>query len=66
MEYFLLFCVLLIGGLKAKDFFASSDDELVEKAKKGEECGILYEGNVKIEEGDVLQIYTEERRKGEL
>ena len=38
----------------------------IEKAKKGEECGILYEGNVKIEEGDVLQIYTEERRKGEL
>ena len=36
MEYFLLFCVLLIGGLKAKDFFASSDDELVEKAKKGD------------------------------
>ncbi len=35
MEYFLLFCVLLIGGLKAKDFFASSDDGLVEKAKKG-------------------------------
>ena len=29
----------------------------VEKAGKGEECGILYEGDVKIEEGDVLQIY---------
>ena len=38
----------------------------IEKAKKGEECGILYEGNVKIEEGDVLQIYTEDRIKGEL
>ena len=38
----------------------------VEKAGKGEECGILYEGSIKIEEGDTLNIYTEERRKGEL
>ena len=37
-----------------------------EKAAKGEECGLLYEGEVKIEEGDILQVYTEERRKGEL
>lgn len=28
-----------------------------EAAIKGEECGILYEGDVKIEEGDILQIY---------
>ena len=38
----------------------------VEKAIKGEECGILFEGDVKIEEGDILVIYTEERRRGEL
>ena len=38
----------------------------IESAKKGEEIGILYEGNVKIEEGDVLAIYVEERQKGEL
>ena len=38
----------------------------IDKAGKGEECGLLYEGNVKIEEGDVLQIYTEERIKKEL
>jgi len=37
-----------------------------ERAAKGEECGLLYEGEVKIEEGDILQVYTEERRKGEL
>ena len=30
---------------------------------KGEECGILFEGDVKIEEGDVLIFYKEERRK---
>jgi len=34
--------------------------------QKGEECGILFEGEVKIEEGDVLLFYTEERIKGQL
>jgi len=33
---------------------------------KGQECGLLFEGDVKIEEGDVLQSYIEERRKAEL
>ncbi len=37
-----------------------------EKISKGEECGILFEGDVKIETGDVLLIYTEEKKKGEL
>jgi len=35
----------------------------VERVLKGEECGILYEGDVKIEAGDILLIYTEERKK---
>jgi len=35
----------------------------VEKLKKGEECGILYEGNVKVQKGDVLQFYVEEQKK---
>jgi len=38
----------------------------VERAIKGDECGILYKGNTKIKEGDILVIYTKERRKGEL
>ena len=38
----------------------------VDKALKGQECGILFEGDVRIEEGDVLAGYEEERRKGEL
>jgi len=42
------------------------DKKDAERAKKGEECGVLYEGDVKIEEGDVLMIYAEERKKGEL
>jgi len=29
----------------------------VDKANQGEECGISYEGNIKIEEGDLLQAY---------
>ena len=37
-----------------------------EKISKGEECGILYEGDVKVEEEDVLLIYTEERKKEEI
>jgi translation initiation factor IF-2 len=31
---------------------------------KGEECGILFEGDVIIEEGDILLFYTEEKKKG--
>jgi len=38
----------------------------VEKLIKGDECGILFEGNTKIQEGDILVFYIEERRKGEL
>ena len=38
----------------------------VEKAIKGDECGVLYEGDTRIEEGDILVIYTKEKRKGEL
>jgi translation initiation factor IF-2 len=34
----------------------------IEKATKGEECGILFEGDIKIEEGDILVIHIEEKR----
>lgn len=33
---------------------------------KGAECGILYQGDTEIEEGDILHIYIKETRKGEL
>jgi len=33
---------------------------------KGDECGILYEGDAKVEEGDVLLMFGEDRKKGEL
>lgn len=42
------------------------DKKDVEKLGKGDEAGILFEGNIKIEKGDILIAYTEERRKGEL
>jgi len=34
------------------------DKKEIGELPKGAECGILYEGNVKIEEGDILVIYT--------
>lgn len=37
-----------------------------EKVIKGQECGILYEGEMKVEQGDVLGVFTQEKRKGEL
>lgn len=38
----------------------------VDKLIRGDECGILFEGGIKIQEGDTIVIYTEERIKGEL
>jgi translation initiation factor IF-2 len=38
----------------------------VGKVIKGEECGILYEGDIKVEVGDILVMYQETRTKGEL
>ena len=37
-----------------------------DKVKQGNEIGILFESDFKIEEGDFLQMYKEERKKGEL
>ena len=38
----------------------------VDKIKKGNEAGLLFESDTKVEEGDFLQMYEEERKKGEL
>ena len=38
----------------------------VDLVRKGDEAGILFEGNVKIEKGDIVVAYIEERKKGEL
>ena len=42
------------------------DKKDVDLLKKGAEAGILFEGNVTIEKGDIIVGYTEERKRGEL
>jgi len=42
------------------------DKKDIDKLSKGDEAGILFEGNTKIEKGDILQAYVEERKRGEL
>ncbi|MCX6722417.1 MAG: translation initiation factor IF-2 [Candidatus Staskawiczbacteria bacterium] len=42
------------------------DKKDIDLLRKGDEAGILFEGNVKIEKGDIIQAYVEERKKGEL
>lgn len=42
------------------------DKKDIPRLAKGQECGILYEGNVKIEEGDILVIYKEEKKKEDI
>jgi len=42
------------------------DKKDFDKLVKGDECGILFEGNVNVEKGDILVSYTEERQKGVL
>jgi translation initiation factor IF-2 len=37
-----------------------------DRVVRGEECGILFEGDIKIDTGDVLTAYVEEKKKGEL
>ncbi|OGZ66453.1 MAG: translation initiation factor IF-2 [Candidatus Staskawiczbacteria bacterium RIFCSPHIGHO2_02_FULL_43_16] len=40
------------------------DKKDIDLLKKGDEAGILFEGNIKIEQGDILVAYVEERQKG--
>ncbi len=42
------------------------DKKNIDLLRKGDEAGILFEGNVKIEKGDILVAFIEERKKGEL
>ncbi len=51
---------------KGKIIELQRDKKKVKEAAKGSDCGILYEGETRIEEGDILKAYIEERKKGEL
>ena len=42
------------------------DKKDMDLLKKGDECGILFEGNIKVEPQDILVAYVEERQKGVL
>jgi translation initiation factor IF-2 len=42
------------------------DKKDIDKLRKGEEPGILFEGNIKIEKGDIIVAFIEEHKKGEL
>ncbi len=35
----------------------------IEEAKKGAKCGVLFEGSVKMEEGDVIKAYIKEKQE---
>lgn len=54
----------LIG--KGKLTKLQQDKKDIEQVGKGRECGILFSGETKIEEDDILHLYIEERVKGEL
>ncbi len=54
----------LIG--KGKLTKLQQDKKDVEEVGKGRECGILFSGETKIEENDILHLFLEERVKGEL
>src|SRR3989339_78727 len=42
------------------------DKKDVDLARKGDEAGILFEGNIKIEKGDIVVAFVEERKKSVL
>jgi len=54
----------LVG--KGKLISLQKNKKDAERVSKGEECGILFEGDVKIETGDIFVIYIEEKKRGEL
>jgi translation initiation factor IF-2 len=51
---------------KGKMVNLQKNKKSADRVVKGEECGILYEGDTKVEIGDTLVIYTETKVKGEL
>jgi translation initiation factor IF-2 len=51
---------------KGKIVNLQKDKKEAVEVDKRNECGMMFEGDVKIEEGDILNIYIEERKKAEL
>jgi len=42
------------------------DKKEADSVSKGQECGILFEGGTEIQEGDILNIFTREKKRGTL
>jgi len=51
---------------KGKIVNLQKDKKEAVEVDKRNECGMMFEGDAKIEEGDILNIYIEERKKAEL
>ncbi|MCX6759912.1 MAG: hypothetical protein NTW46_01030, partial [Candidatus Nealsonbacteria bacterium] len=51
---------------KGKIVNLQKDKKEAAEVDKRNDCGMMFEGDVKIEEGDILNIYIEERKKAEL
>ena len=51
---------------KGKIINLQRDKKEIVEVSKGSECGMFYEGNIQVEQGDILQAFTQERRKLEL
>ncbi|MBZ9572897.1 translation initiation factor IF-2 [Patescibacteria group bacterium] len=54
----------IVGKGRVKNLQQEKKD--IQKVSKGKEAGILFQGEVEIKEGDVLKVFREERRRGEL
>ncbi|MCD6500872.1 translation initiation factor IF-2 [bacterium] len=54
----------IIGKGRIKNLQQEKKD--VQKVGKGKECGILFQGEIDVEEGDILKVFREERQRGEL
>ena len=54
----------IIGEALMLKLQASKQD--TSEVLKNQECGIQYKGKVKVEAGDILEVYTEEKKKPEL
>jgi len=51
----------LVGQGKLVNLQKNKKD--IGSAKKGEECGMLYEGDIRVEDGDIVHIFKEEKEK---
>jgi len=51
---------------KGKIIKLQQDKQDIDQVGKGRECGILYQGDVQVQEDDVLTIYIEETKRGKL